>query len=484
MVTIQVANLMSRITGVYDWNIHKLLDRQLSYQVEGVEFIPSVQNGFWDGIVHLYSTRTFTFSTGLLSKVCDILTKNNIPYTINDTRVKPVLGQPIPTNTKLRKDQEDVVKICMEKARGIVALPTGWGKSFSQIDLVCRLNLPTVIVVHKLDIMQQFIDWFKERAGIEVGQIGNGIIEPKRITIAMIQTLANAFKIKSKEIKSEVIDMKGYSNIYSMCTQAQMVIADEAHNFNDGNIWRNVFNKFTGAYFRLGFTATPRKSLSGELLSQSIFGPIISSTSYTDCVNAGYLTKPEVYVFNYKQQGLPYGTNYQQAYKERIVENEDRNFLICQLALKYYQADKRVCIFVTHINHGKLLKQMLETVVGKGQVVFIEGAVKLEKRQEAIKAMEEGKLRLVIGSNCITEGVNIKSMDCLISARCGMSRVVFLQTIGRALRLFPGKDKATIIDIQDTGVKYFAYQARERLMLLNDLEFNIKIVNNVDAVVV
>ena len=45
MVTIQVANLMSRIVGVYDGNIHKLLDRQLSYQVEGVEFIPAVQNG-------------------------------------------------------------------------------------------------------------------------------------------------------------------------------------------------------------------------------------------------------------------------------------------------------------------------------------------------------------------------------------------------------------------------------------------------------
>ena len=130
-------------------------------------------------------------------------------------RVKPQAQQPIPTNTTLRQDQEDVVNTCINKVRGIVALPTGWGKSFSQIELVCRLNLPTVIVVHKLDIMQQFINWFKKRAGIDVGQVGNGVIEPKRITVAMIQTLANAFKIKSKEIKSEVIDMKGYSNIYN-----------------------------------------------------------------------------------------------------------------------------------------------------------------------------------------------------------------------------------------------------------------------------
>lgn len=476
MVTIQVTNLTSRIIGFLDYNINRLIDKQLSYQIEGVEFVPSVQNGFWDGIIHLYSIRTQSFSTGLLNRVCDILTQNGIPYQINDIRIKPPIQAPIPTNTTLRQDQEDVVNACLQKGRGIIALPTGWGKSFSQIELVCRLNLPTVIVVHKLDIMQQFIDWFKKRAGIDVGQVGNGIIEPKRITIAMIQTLANAFKIKSKEIKSEKIDAKGYSNIYNMCTQAQVLITDELHCMTDGAIWSKVFAKFTNTYYRWGFSATPYKRLSGELLSGSIYGPVIAKESYLDCIRKGYLTKPEVLVYRYKQYGLPYGMKYQQAYKERIVENEDRNLLICKIALEHFKNNKKVFIAVTHLNHGRLLKQMLETVLGKDKVIFAEGSTSLEKRQEAIKKFEQGGI-ILLSSSIFNEGVNIKSMDVLINARCSLSQTTFLQTIGRCLRLAPGKDVATIIDIQDTNVKYFAVHGRARLEILQDCEFDIKILD-------
>lgn len=483
MVTIQVGNLMSRIVGLYDWNIHKLLDKQLSYQVEGVEFIPSVVNGFWDGIIHLYSTRTFTFSTGLLSKVCDILNQYGVQYTITDSRIKPTLGQSIPTNTKLRQDQEDVVKTCMDKARGIIALPTGWGKSFSQIELVCRLNLPTVIVVHKLDIMQQFIDWFRERAGIEVGQIGNGIVNPQHITIAMIQTLANYLSVKSKEIKKEDIDRTKINAVINMCNNTQVLITDELHCMLDGSVWNKVFNHFRNTYYRLGFSATPYKSLSGELESEAIYGPIIAKESYMDCVNKGYLTQPEVIVYKYKQTGLPYGVKYQQAYKERIVENEDRNFLICQIALKYWKAGKKVFIAVTHLNHGKLLKQMFETVIGKDNVIFAEGSTSLQKRQDGIKDFENGG-KILIATSIYNEGVNIKSMDVLINARCSLSQSMFLQTIGRCLRLSPGKDKAIIIDIQDTNVKYFAYHGRSRLEILENLDFSINTIDNLNQIIV
>ena len=476
MVTIQVTNLSSRIFGFLDYKISRMIDKQLSYQVEGVEFIPAVMEGRWDGITHLFNTRTNSFSTGLLDRVCSILDQNNIQYQVQDLRVRPQVQQPIPTNTTLRQDQEDVVNTCINSIRGIVALPTGWGKSFSQIELVCRLNLPTVIVVHKLDIMQQFIDWFKDRAGIDVGQVGNGIIEPKRITVAMIQTLANAFKIKSKEIKSEVIDMKGYSNIYSMCTQAQVLITDELHCMTDGNVWSKVFARFPNTYYRWGFSATPYKRLSGELLSGSIYGPIIAKESYLDCIKKGYLTKPEVLIYRYKQQGLPWGVKYQQAYKERIVENEDRNLLICKIALDYFNKGKKTFIAVTHINHGRLLKQMLETVVGKGNVIFAEGSTSLEKRQEGIKDFENGG-KILIATSIYNEGVNIKSMDVLINARCSLSQTTFLQTLGRCLRLATGKDIATIIDIQDQNVKYFAYHGRARLEILQDCEFDIKFVD-------
>ena len=482
MVTIQVGLLTSRILNLYDVKVKRQLDDRLSYIIEGVEFMPAYQNG-WDGRIRLFNAYQCSFSTGLLNKVCSILTQNNIAYTIQDTRVRPPAMPAIPTNTILRQDQEDVVKTCIEKGRGIISLPTGWGKSFSQIDLVCKLNLPTVIVVHKLDIMQQFIKWFKKRAGIDVGQIGNGIVDIKPITVVMIQTLANFLSIKSKEIKAEKVDMTKYNDVMNACKNAQVVITDELHCMLEGSVWSKVFNKFPNAYYRLGFSATPYKSLSGELHSEAIYGPIIAHESYMNCVNKGYLTRPEVIIYRYKQQGLPYGTRYQQAYKEKIVENEDRNFVICQLALKYWQAGKKVFISITHINHGKLLKQMLEIAVGKKNVIFADGSTSLEKRQEAIESFEQGG-KILISSSIFETGVNIQSMDVLINAKCSLSKTVFLQTIGRCLRLSPGKTKATIIDIQDTNIKYFAYHGRARLGMIQDCEFDYKFVDSIDEVVV
>lgn len=471
MVTIKVTNMNSQTLGL-DWNTQRLIDSQLSYQVPGVEFIPSVVNGFWDGVIHLYNTRNGTFSTGLLPKVEAILNQNNIQYIIQDIRIKPINGTPIPTNTTLRPDQEDVVKVCMEKGRGIISLPTSWGKSFSQIELVCRLNLPTVIVVHKLDIMQQFINWFKKRAGIEVGQVGNGIINPQHITVAMIQTLANAFKVKSKDFKSENVSTSDYQKIYKMCSDAQVLITDEMHCMTDGDVWAKVFNRFTNAYYRLGFSATPYKCFAGELQSEAIYGPIIAEDSYTDCINKGYIATPEVIVYRYKQYGLPYGMKYQQAYKERIVENEDRNFNICKIALDYWKQNKKVFIAVTHLNHGRLLKKMLDDVIGKENVIFAEGSTSLQKRQEGIEDFENGG-KILIASSIYNEGVNISSMDVLINARCSLSQSMFLQTIGRVLRLAPGKQKGTIIDIQDQNIKYFGLHGRTRLDMLEACGFDI-----------
>lgn len=482
MITIEVGLVTSRIVGLYDTAIKRQLDLNLSYVIEGVEFMPAYQNG-WDGRIRLFNSYQCSFSTGLLDKVCSILNSKNVIYSVVDNRIRPFSSAPISVNTKLRDDQEEAVKTIIDKARGIASLPTGYGKSFLQVDLVCRLNLPTIIVVHKLDIMQQFIDWFKDRAGIEVGQIGNGIVEPKHITVAMIQTLANFFSIKSKDIKSEKVDMSKYSMVMNTCSNAQVVITDEMHCMTDGAVWSKIFNKFPKAYYRLGFSATPYKSLAGELQSEAIYGPIIAKESYMNCVQKGYLTKPEVLIYRYKQQGVPYGTKYQQAYKEKIVENEDRNFVICQLALKYWQAGKKVFISITHINHGRLLKQMLDTVIGKDNVIFADGSTSLIKRQQAIQDFENGG-KILISSSIFETGVNIKSMDVLINAKCSLSKTVFLQTIGRCLRLSPGKTKAVIIDIQDQNIKYFAYHGRARLGIIQDCEFEYRFIDNVDEVIV
>jgi superfamily II DNA or RNA helicase len=293
----------------------------------------------------------------------------------------------------------------------------------------------------------------------------------------MIQTLAMTFKIA--KFKDEAVDKTKYQLIFDTCKNAEVFIGDEIHSMVDGDIWNKVHAYFTNAIYRLGFSATPYQRLSTELLLEAAFGPIRIDISCSELIKKGFLTRPDVYVVKFKQPRLPGGTTYQEAYRDRISENEDRNLLITKIASKCWKNNLRVFVAITHLKQGKFLKQMLEKVIGDGSVVFIEGIMDVEKRQQAIKDMEYGKLRMVIGSRCMNEGVNIKSMQVLISARAGISKIEYIQTIGRALRLHPDKAKATIFDIQDYGCKYFGAHSMERMeVLLTEPEFNIKVIES------
>ena len=78
-------------------------------------------------------------------------------------------------------------------------------------------------------------------------------------------------------------------------------------------------------------------------------------------------------------------------------------------------------------------------LVGKDKVIFAEGSTSLEKRQEAIKKFEQGGV-ILLSSSIFNEGVNIKSMDVLINARCSLSQTTFLQ-----IACFPTKFESHVL---------------------------------------
>jgi len=65
------------------------------------------------------------------------------------------------------------------------------------------------------------------------------------------------------------------------------------------------------------------------------------------------------------------------------------------------------------------------------------------------------------------EGVNIRSLDCIIIAGSGKSINALIQKIGRGLRRTDTKTKATIIDCLDNG-KYIADHCVARLKVYSE----------------
>ncbi len=73
---------------------------------------------------------------------------------------------------------------------------------------------------------------------------------------------------------------------------------------------------------------------------------------------------------------------------------------------------------------------------------------------------------MVIATKVYTEGVNVKNLEVLINTKAQESPVDFVQIIGRAMRIAPGKDKVLILDIYDYGCRYFEAHSKARLEVL------------------
>jgi len=169
---------------------------------------------------------------------------------------------------------------------------------------------------------------------------------------------------------------------------------------------------------------------------------------------------PTIYLYPVEHERRQKGDPYSLVYNENIVNNMDRNRLICNLALKAKQTGKATLVSVLQIEHGEVLESMLQKV--DSTAIFVNGQSKSEMRQQILKELGDGKNRIVIATNIYSEGVDMPKLSVLINAAGAASGIHSLQLLGRVLRTAPNKNKAYIVDLQDTG-KFLNNHSKERV---------------------
>jgi superfamily II DNA or RNA helicase len=95
--------------------------------------------------------------------------------------------------------------------------------------------------------------------------------------------------------------------------------------------------------------------------------------------------------------------------------------------------------------------------------IYILGKTKGDEREDVRHKLENKKYDVVVASNIWKEGVNIKSLGCVINAAGWKSEKVVMQKLGRGMRTAEGKIDLYYFDFLDTGNKHLAYHALKRL---------------------
>ncbi len=417
--------------------IDNFIDRVTRFKATGFERTDKFKAGTWDGYSRLYKKGDRSFPIGLQDTVEMMLILKDVNYQIIDNRIFRSFKQmPITHKIELRDYQEIAVSKSLYSKRGMIQLPTGAGKTIVGIYLVGKLKIPTVFYVHKKELLYQTMQSFKKilsfkkckdcsskskkKAGkcdskkCPVGIVGDGIINIRPITIAMIQSV--------KRLPPQLFNEFG------------MAIFDEAHHISASTFF-DIATR-TKAEYLLGLTATPWREDGKELMLEAGAGPIISHVTISDLIKQKYLAKPHIRAIRIPPMMFDRRDNYQTVYKKAIVYNTDRNE---QIAIKAVEMSVYgpVYIHVKWIDHGTILTNIInKKMVSKGstKAVFINGTDKTELRNNTLDKFRKDELPILV-STLLGEGVDLPNMYGLILASGGLSKTYVIQVMGRLLRI-------------------------------------------------
>lgn len=450
-VKIIVTPTVSKIQGVLDPQIVQELDYECSFYCAGAEFTQQVQQLMWDGMRHLFSTKTLSFGTGLLERVISVLKKHNISVSVEKRYPEPhkVLQNKTNLSITLHDFQEECLRQIASSDRGLVKLPTGAGKGCLISATVNLRQVPTIVLVHRQDLMYQTKRRMEKEIGISPGLIGDGNVEFKDVSVATVQTLCYNLGIFDTPFEK---DTTVISNIKSELRKYQMLISDEVHCLGAPSYYK-LAKHFKNAFYRYGFSATPLYR-DEALLIEAAIGPLIYEKKPYELFGR-YISQLKVVFVPFKHKRASKYLNYASVYKQFVVCNTERNKMIADLASKF--KDKKVIIAVRMIDHGRNLQQFLP------DCEFISSKISARKRAQVLQRFEEGDLNCVIITNVWEQGIDLPRAEVLIDTRAEKSRVAYVQLIGRVLRKCDNKKGALVIDIADEGVRWLADHTKDRM---------------------
>lgn len=353
---------------------------------------------------------------------------------------------------QLRDYQKEAIDIIMQcKNRGLIVLPTGSGKTiiFSKISSLIKNRV--LIVVPSTELREQTIDKLKMiDSSLDIGSVQAQLDEvDSKIIVSTRQSLTHK--------KSNRIERMLQNGDF------ELVIFDEIHQAV-GQV-KKIINKINKNAKILGFTATP---FNIELFD--IFPEIIYQKTLLDMIMKDYLIEPKALMITTNTNISNVKTvagEFNQKQLEQVVNNEERNKLIVEAYKKYASDRKSTIVFATGIDHSRALSEIFNEygIYCKS----IDSTLEKEDREKILQEFKSGKLPVLCNCNILSTGFDHPPIDCIMFCRPTKSKTLYVQILGRGLRVSPetNKENCLVIDFNDITKKH-------DLMSISDV-FNVNI---------
>ena len=388
---------------------------------------------------------------GFQKRLTDFLKEQNIKFDVIDKRNKL---DPIKFKSELllHDYQKKAIDCMIKSENGLLVAPPGSGKTIIGIDLITKLEQPTLILVHKKQIFNQWVERIENFLIIpkrEIGQLGSGKKKfGDKVTVAMVQTL------------NRMDDIQNISDKYGM------IIVDECHHM-PAKMFRNVITKFNPFYL-YGLTATPERKYNDAKLIFIYLGEILHTVEKGFNKQAAIkkvsteitVPSPKIKIRN-TDLTVPFKieTDNFQILSKIIIFDSNRNRQIVD-DIKNEAAKGFKCLILTERKeHVEVLSYYLKR---ECEILILTGDLTERQRKDRIKQIESGNFQILLATGqLIGEGTDFPNLDCLFLVYPFAFSGKLTQYIGRIQR---GTNRNKVIyDFRDINLEYLEKLFKKRL---------------------
>lgn len=338
--------------------------------------------------------------------------------------------------------------------RTILQLATAGGKTFTIssviLDAITK-GSKVLVFVPRRELVYQFRDTLK-RIGIDAGIIMAGEMR----SISNVQ-LASFDTFESWVVKKNNM----------LAPDANLIIIDEAHIYLDKQM--RLIEKFYPDAFVIGLTATPARK-NGKGLGV-FYQDLVLGVSIKELTEQGFLAPVRYFAptdVDLSRVRLNNDGDYSESQLDKVM---DDSVLIGDIVENWARiaGDRQTVVFCSGINHSIHVRdQFLKYGI---RAEHLDGKTDKEERKRILERVKTGETQVLTNVFVATYGLDIPVLSCAVMARPTKNLALYLQMVGRIMRIHEDKEDAIVIDhagvVKENGMaadeQYWSLDVNEKV---------------------
>ncbi len=332
--------------------------------------------------------------------------------------------------------------------RGVVALPTGSGKTRLALAAMHRTGLSALCLVPTRVLLDQ---WLREIGGVyrgTVGCYGDGVRKLAPLTVATFES--------------------AYRHMDQLGDRFRLIIVDEVHHFGGG--LRDEALEMNVADARLGLTATPPREPSAAACLAELVGPTVFELAVADLAGgflasfdmitlyldlapeerAAYVGLAAVFTSVYKDfHRMAPGATWVDFTRHAARTAEGRRALVAWrqmrrlLSFTYAKRQALASLLGRHRCSRVLIftadNETAYAIAGEHLVMPLTCDISRQERDDVLERFRRGDIRMLVSARVLNEGLDVPDADVAVIVGGALGEREHVQRVGRLLRPSEGK---------------------------------------------